>query len=1110
MEHFNALAIGWYGAPNMGDEVLLAVLKQHIHALGGNLMAVSVDPALTRRMHNIEAVDYNNLGAIAGALLWADVLILGGGGIFQQHYPFHLQGLYDPSLSDISAYARPVLMARQFGVPVVIWGHGVGPLTQPDSREVVRDVFDQALAVSVRDDQSLNLLREIGVTRDVTVAPDPGWLYSRCCVPAGATPPAARNGRPGTLAIVIREWSAGLDWKDKLVAAIEHVEPCDWSVRWVAFQGHIENSGATSDLQTIEELRARVPGWAKGTVSSPATPAETWAELSAAQAVLSMRLHASILALSARKPLAGLEYDEKLARAHVMAGMPDELRVPLGGPPERYARALSALLGRDNAWAPGAREIASLQDQATSHLALLDGCKALARAPKRWSAGNFDWMATWLQQSLADLLATRAKSQYAHELLNYRDAILAQKEADLGASRNRITETEAQLRALTVELNESRDMVATLQADLLQSRSTRAHVTGLLGSLRRNAKRLLVAPYRFAVAWQRHGLLATLRLVRQRLRTLAAVPVPNPPQAESADGEPSQVAPVRAENLLVVADRLADGDWPSRAASLAMAADRAGFFVRIWHVEATDATQVTEPRLARLLTAESSLRQSLKTGIRVLLASVSPAAMAMAKDARDRGADVILDLASVDLSALVDGELDTLRTAISRAVSRDGAAVPQIPGLETTRLADAGDNETFDSYKTYAWPQECRRRHRNILLVADGVDPRPIAHELTSHLPGCRVLVAGGDIEDGDRVGQVDIRSKAKLASLLAAVDVMLVANGGAAPSEGVWQVLTAALLMERPVVTDAQTATLVSNNLSRLEDKSWWEVAQPGTPSEDYSFVSGNCWIGRAEQLMRARFPESTSAIVLIHNNRTIVERCLSTMLAHCGGWLREIVVVDNQSSDGGAELVEQLFGEHPKVKLVRNTENGCASGRNLGVSASSGEFLAFFDSDQWLTSPSSFAEAVFILESQAGVGAVGWNAGWFDPGLADLGGPISDYVPRRGMNPAALAKGYRDDIGFLGTSGMFMRRELFDRIDGFDTYYDPTCFEDTDICFKIKQAGYAVVLRDLAGVRHQPHQTTGANAGSARYRKLFKRNSEYFRRKWSGHPEFFTTYQA
>ena len=70
---------------------------------------------------------------------------------------------------------------------------------------------------------------------------------------------------------------------------------------------------------------------------------------------------------------------------------------------------------------------------------------------------------------------------------------------------------------------------------------------------------------------------------------------------------------------------------------------------------------------------------------------------------------------------------------------------------------------------------------------------------------------------------------------------------------------------------------------------------------------------------------------------------------------------------------------------------------------------------------------------------------------------------------------------------------------------FYDPTCFEDTDICFQVKKAGYSVAFRDLAGVRHQPHQTTGASEGSERYKRLFNRNAAYFRDKWKGYPEFF-----
>lgn len=87
-------------------------------------------------------------------------------------------------------------------------------------------------------------------------------------------------------------------------------------------------------------------------------------------------------------------------------------------------------------------------------------------------------------------------------------------------------------------------------------------------------------------------------------------------------------------------------------------------------------------------------------------------------------------------------------------------------------------------------------------------------------------------------------------------------------------------------------------------------------------------------------------------------------------------------------------------------------------------------------------------------------------------------------------------------------MRRRTFDATRGFDTFYDPTCFEDTDLCFQVKALGMKVTYRDLSGIRHQPHQTTGANSGSEAYRKLFLRNANYFKEKWRDYPHFYLDY--
>jgi GT2 family glycosyltransferase len=260
---------------------------------------------------------------------------------------------------------------------------------------------------------------------------------------------------------------------------------------------------------------------------------------------------------------------------------------------------------------------------------------------------------------------------------------------------------------------------------------------------------------------------------------------------------------------------------------------------------------------------------------------------------------------------------------------------------------------------------------------------------------------------------------------------------------------------------------------------------------------------LSRLEKLLPQPERRDVSAVILIHNNALIIERCLSTLLKHCKPYLAQVIVVDNASTDGGAELVERSF---PDIIVKRNPKNGCSSGRNIGIANSIGKYIAFFDSDQWFSSGTSFAEALAILENHASIGMVGWNAGWFDRRDRNLGGPISDYLPRRGMNAEADKNGFRTDIGFLGTSGLFMRRATFKSGIEFDPAFDPTCFEDTDLCFQVRALGMKLAFRDLSGINHEPHQTTGANSGSKYYNNLFKRNSNYFRQKWSASSDFFT----
>lgn len=1136
---FRVLVVGFYGAPNVGDEVLLDIVVRHVRKLGGEPVVASIDPGLTQRMHNVDAVSFTDIGAITRVLLQCDALVMGGGGIFQDHHPFNLEALYLPYVNDISGYARPLLIARQLGVPTFIWGHGVGPVRSQGARTLVRELFQHATAVSVRDEASEDLLRGIGVDRAIVVGADPGWQFRRF-----HPLPSNRVESGQTLAVVVREWDKG-NWKAPLVHALREMVPRGWRICWIAFQANTEQSGAISDLPLIEELREMLGERAGDQLMTPATPEEAWRLLGHADAVFSMRLHASVLALLAGRPTAGLEYDEKLARAHVMAGMPSSLRLSVDDAAERFADAIRTLVRGE--WYPDPALIAQLEQSSHIHLKLLEGCATLPPRTPRFDASTVDWLALWLQESLSNLRQVQKSSDAAHELLLYRDSQLVDKEVaisrmqedlenagqQLAVNQERTDLLQARVESTNEALVQVRQQVCAhddyiqdkeiyiallrrqieeLEADLAQSRRETAdardlwhRLRTLSGVVRRDVIRVAAAPFKLTSVWRRHGFRVALQQIPRRMKTFGTTP----PVAAASHLLPMTQAsrPVRRERLLVLDTHVVDNTgWPSRAQQLAMAASRAGFHVRV-HADGAGQPAGDSSAAALFVDATAWLHDVRAEGTRVLLADASPRSLELAKSARERGASVIVDLASLPADVIGSPQWASILTIADRLVD-DGASSQLAEGMEIECVADAGDNEIFDSYRTHAIPETYSAQHGNVLVVSFGDESLAWMTQAAVDNPGLvfHVVHGAGDRPSHSRIKSLSWNgSPETLAPLLAhAHSVVIVGDcAGAAALRG--RLVMAALLLEKPVRTDVDPLVPASPNLQIIATTQLSASLGSVVGVEDYRFISANAWLGRAEQVMRPAYPSSVSVVVLIHNNRRIIERCISTLLAHAGGWLQEIVVVDNQSTDGGPELVENLFGGDARVTLVRNGENGCSSGRNLGVKHSTGKYIAFFDSDQWLTSASCFAEAVNILDLDEGVGTIGWNAGWFDAGRDDLGGPISDYLPNRGMNVEARIKGYRDDVGFLGTSCMFIKRELFDGLAGFDTFYDPTCFEDTDICFQVKKAGYSVAFRDLAGVRHQPHQTTGASEGSERYRRLFERNAAYFRDKWKGYPEFF-----
>ncbi|MBX3094063.1 MAG: glycosyltransferase [Cryobacterium sp.] len=203
------------------------------------------------------------------------------------------------------------------------------------------------------------------------------------------------------------------------------------------------------------------------------------------------------------------------------------------------------------------------------------------------------------------------------------------------------------------------------------------------------------------------------------------------------------------------------------------------------------------------------------------------------------------------------------------------------------------------------------------------------------------------------------------------------------------------------------------------------------------------------------------------------------------------EIVVVENGSGDDSAARIADLA---PHVNLVVSKENlGFAGGCNLGVRHSRGEFVGFLNNDakpdaQWVsaameafaTSPRVGAVASRVLDWDGRhVDYIGSAMTWFGMGYKPFTG---EKVPRHAGTDRA-------DVLFGTGSAMFVRRSVFDSLDGFDERYF-MFFEDVDFGWRMALRGLRF-LYEPASIAFHKHHASMTSFGSHKEAYLLERNA-------------------
>jgi len=314
------LISGYYGFNNAGDEAILDALIQSIRGLDlpTRITVLSNTPELTTKKHGVTAVNRFSLRAVFRAVGRADVLISGGGSLLQDK----------SSTRSILYYLFIIRLAKLRRKPVMLYANGIGPVSRPFNRRLMKRVISRVDVITLREESSRDELLSMGVTgREIHVTADPIFLLHSADVEGAAEVALRGAGVPADqplLGISVRSLRTKENFVEEMAKFGDAIsEARGVAVVFIAMQ-------APHDVNLSREIMGRMeqPAYL---LDSDLPPEAFIGATGRMGLVVAMRLHTMLFAAKAKTPVIGLICDPKIEY------FAEKLAQPNAGPVEGFA-----------------------------------------------------------------------------------------------------------------------------------------------------------------------------------------------------------------------------------------------------------------------------------------------------------------------------------------------------------------------------------------------------------------------------------------------------------------------------------------------------------------------------------------------------------------------------------------------------------------------------------------------------------------------------------------------------------------------------------------------------------------------------------------------------
>ncbi len=296
---------GFYGFHNTGDEAILETMIAELKSWHPDvtITVLSFDP-----LHTSERLGVNSL--YRGwrkdrrkkllLLKQADLLISGGGGLLQDSYR---TGIIRGPLPH---YLSMVALAKLLGTKVMFFAQGIGPIQSAYGRLLTKLLANRADFITVRDDASKELLKQLGVTRPpIEVTAD--IVLANKTFKAMQQKPQEPENQKKTIVLSMRPWFHHQHQENTVAEVLDRlIEKEDCQCLFIPME-------SIHDKEASERVIQQMRHHSSCRILPIDQPPQFYFDaLSTADLVIGMRLHALIFATLAEVPFIGISYDPKV------------------------------------------------------------------------------------------------------------------------------------------------------------------------------------------------------------------------------------------------------------------------------------------------------------------------------------------------------------------------------------------------------------------------------------------------------------------------------------------------------------------------------------------------------------------------------------------------------------------------------------------------------------------------------------------------------------------------------------------------------------------------------------------------------------------------------